>query len=906
MYPYQTSFKRSPPRDKPFYTATTPPITTERVDITIPYNGSPQFSLTMNFSTLFQMDVGDMDYPITAAGVAYNDVEPIRSGLMQNPPIAVETSHHSSSVTVSIFGALSEILSQTTESLSFLISSTTTASPPISQSHSTSNTQNSPLNTRATANGPTTHDVDTDNSNDISPAQFTTKSPNTYTTTAQFASGAAIDIKSNSQSPVEQVEAFIHETSTVPSGLHHITVKSSNATSTDIDLKISKAKWLNAKEQPNDSDSSLIHNEIITKSERSVKNNNNGELNDMFASHEHSTATNPYPLIPDTRTNPISTSQNPEASTMSLITTDFDGETATDLDTSMTNLDVTTTQLGTHSSSVRNLIIPSSSSTADIDSPNHISTAYSSMSDITLKTTLQPISESIFESTFEPTLESTFKSTFEPTFEQTSNYIPPNTLSTISPIVSGLSASSTSEPLESNTFTTINEFTDHSTATTHSSISTDNGSTMDSLRLPTAIPTTDFDTSPMTLSNLIRTTIGPKLATTSTQHSPIPLTSLETTTLASSIQKYTTPKFATIVQFLDLKSRRVSPAPGNDDDTPTLRPVYIRPGAPSTTAVPKMTTDMDMAPITTSNPWAILSSSTEKMSSPLFWRSSSEQPAYVPRFEKRIPILPIRSQPVPATVQIESRSGSVRPSVSTPTKPSGHMPDALKTTSTMNINIVTPLRFETTTSIDIRKDSIEVMSAETTENIPTTTEDIRVNIVPVGASREVSSTYDIPPPKRVKNPNYDFVIYGILPNNTVVRRIPDASTTDSPLVVYGILSNNTVVRKFPNGTIVADTRRSSRTFEVTDIDPKSLFNPNSDLYRDEQRIQRAQLEQYYNRLNAQSSSTQNSNYPTRGFTGTTSNPNNNTSLSNTSSNVNSTDNVPTTVFNLPQFFFVFF
>lgn len=85
---------------------------------------------------------------------------------------------------------------------------------------------------------------------------------------------------------------------------------------------------------------------------------------------------------------------------------------------------------------------------------------------------------------------------------------------------------------------------------------------------------------------------------------------------------------------------------------------------------------------------------------------------------------------------------------------------------------------------------------------------------------------------------FDFIVYGILPNKTVIRKYPDEifgrnddSITEDPAIVYGILSNGTKIRKFPNGTTQIDESKSkSRAFEITDIDVKSLFNPNSDIY----------------------------------------------------------------------------
>lgn len=84
-----------------------------------------------------------------------------------------------------------------------------------------------------------------------------------------------------------------------------------------------------------------------------------------------------------------------------------------------------------------------------------------------------------------------------------------------------------------------------------------------------------------------------------------------------------------------------------------------------------------------------------------------------------------------------------------------------------------------------------------------------------------------------EKPN-ERVVFGILPNNTVVKKYieqDDKVTTENSLVIYGILPNRTVVRKYPNGTIVPDRPRTR--IEVTNIDPKSLTDPNSDFYREE-------------------------------------------------------------------------
>ena len=89
-----------------------------------------------------------------------------------------------------------------------------------------------------------------------------------------------------------------------------------------------------------------------------------------------------------------------------------------------------------------------------------------------------------------------------------------------------------------------------------------------------------------------------------------------------------------------------------------------------------------------------------------------------------------------------------------------------------------------------------------------------------------------PPTRKHKQLNGRYV-YGILPNNTVIKKfIPDQQqTTENPFIITGIFPNKTVVRKFRNGTIVPDEPMSH--VEITNIDPISLTDPNSDLYREE-------------------------------------------------------------------------
>ncbi|VVC92805.1 unnamed protein product [Leptidea sinapis] len=81
-------------------------------------------------------------------------------------------------------------------------------------------------------------------------------------------------------------------------------------------------------------------------------------------------------------------------------------------------------------------------------------------------------------------------------------------------------------------------------------------------------------------------------------------------------------------------------------------------------------------------------------------------------------------------------------------------------------------------------------------------------------------------------PRKDYFIFGILPNNTVVRKDPNDNlletlTEASPYIIYGVLPNNTIIRRFPNGTRVPQIMQK---IDVLPISPWSLRNPYSPIH----------------------------------------------------------------------------
>ena len=131
------------------------------------------------------------------------------------------------------------------------------------------------------------------------------------------------------------------------------------------------------------------------------------------------------------------------------------------------------------------------------------------------------------------------------------------------------------------------------------------------------------------------------------------------------------------------------------------------------------------------------------------------------------------------------------------------------TTDAANTETTTQLNVETTTTVDIDTTTAIASDSNTTQTT--------VSTLSVG-----SPTI----------PKKDYVIFGILPNNTVVRKNPnedilESLTEASPYIVYGVLPNNTVIRKFPNGTRVP---RVMQKIDILPISPWSLRNPYSPIH----------------------------------------------------------------------------
>lgn len=118
----------------------------------------------------------------------------------------------------------------------------------------------------------------------------------------------------------------------------------------------------------------------------------------------------------------------------------------------------------------------------------------------------------------------------------------------------------------------------------------------------------------------------------------------------------------------------------------------------------------------------------------------------------------------------------------------------------------------------------EIITTSSTTYKPRFQDSNRATFAPFGTQSSTS------PPKR------DYVIYGILPNSTVVQKEPeenripinDQVDVDSQegLIVYAILPNSTIVKKFPNGTVVRHIDSSVRVLDVKPWDLSDLIRMN--------------------------------------------------------------------------------
>lgn len=231
---------------------------------------------------------------------------------------------------------------------------------------------------------------------------------------------------------------------------------------------------------------------------------------------------------------------------------------------------------------------------------------------------------------------------------------------------------------------------------------------------------------------------------------------------------------------------------------------------------------------TTANPPTVLTTTTEAVSS-----------SSVPSTSETVSI----SSRSGRTQAIDGTTGSSSVTTTVTTDTSETINDVTSTmpTSTTEQKVEILSRIQeaaiTTTTIanseTMETTTVVADTETTTQNVETTTFNIdtttSTDVSDSNTSQTTVSTLNV---GTSTIPKKDYVIFGILPNNTVVRKNPNEDileqlTEASPYIVYGVLPNNTVIRKFPNGTRVP---RVMQKIDILPISPWSLRNPYSPIH----------------------------------------------------------------------------
>lgn len=667
---------------------------------------------------------------------------------MQNPPIAVETSHHSSSVTVSIFGALSEILSQTTESLSFLTSTTTTERTPLSHTHSTFlSTDDQQQKPSVLSKNPSITD---DNHNfDHTKIRLTNAfDPNEATSNNPF----------NQHTSHEQVDAKFTANSVTQM---QNTITSSNTTTT----------------------TTIMPTEMISKS-ISGKNdektfNRNGKSNSIRTINDRLMQNNGQPIEDNKQNKPnliVINSISANDASLKQMNQSFLLNAANESNASTNNSYMTkpyspnTTHipLSTYSTSTK------SNKSIQFDNNKPI-TATTTTTITSTSTTTTTTSENSINANIKSTeLTTTFTKPNE-TVTDKIVYVTPEKSVNILDFMHNLSSNDTLKQLNSSINNALdkNESLNNTLVTIKTNLST----------ILSLIENVTHISNPLYLEN------------NQTKTNTIDVL----TDLTTKIDEFTTNQFeqeqvdtTTTNHYEDAITLTMVPEIANDIPSNSypfakismpVNAIDLMSGKETTSTEP-----LDEMYKTTFETDAILMSTTQT--------PTTEQ--YVPRFFNRIPILPI-----------------------------GFYPSTFKATTMKSLKI---LPNHSSSSIPPIKDSV-MKKTHLNQAVLTT----QTNPIETTSNNPFLNKYS----STARQPRrFDFFIYGILPNNSVIRKYPedfyDESDDDSyetnSAIVYGILSNNTVLRKYPNGTIEVDKKRSGRKFEITDIDPKSLLDPYSYLY----------------------------------------------------------------------------
>lgn len=682
---------------------------------------------------------------------------------MQNPPLNVETSHHSSSsVTVSIFGALSEILSHTTESLSFL-TSTTTEHTPLSHTHSTFLSTNDQTQTQI-------QKIHSDKPKTPITTDDSTTTTNTNTDSNEFRlpilnafdSNEANTRSNPSSTSIEQVDTNMSssflQTST-SNTISNTSITEQTVRQNDISDSINDTQHISAPVQPINHTSSSDVMIVIANSDRSSAQINR-------TAHA------------------INQMKHPSQYQINTITEHLPNHSQTTQ--TIRNVSLTSARSSEIVMPIYPVYMSTTSHLVETDLPSSAPIQF---------TTPIPISSS-------PTIVTTGSNDSIP-FQTTDDHS--EHLATAMPTSTTLMTTTATMTTTSLTMADNPNITD----TTERSLNSVNMSIFD-------IETTDTK-----VNNHINITRLNRIMSSLFNQLPNNWAPTMTNTELTLTELTTTQNDADPTTIVDDTTTEVEVSTSSSETPTTVQIKAVEASSAEITTKPN-----HLTPI--------------KLNDPLSKHSES----YVPRFINRIAILPIGFyRATTETIDVENNERNVMTE---------------RSTNSNTANVQSAEAYGDTRAMELNDDSAmaspskAIADAPISDKTPSTTTQQPL-IYPLTttefmSSLEASSEVTVASPQNRssterKERRFDFVVYGILGNNTVIKRYPEDIYDDqydsgensdrNAQIIYGILSNNTVLRKYPNGTTTIDEKRSSRNFEFTNIHPSSLFDPNSEIYRDD-------------------------------------------------------------------------
>lgn len=344
--------------------------------------------------------------------------------------------------------------------------------------------------------------------------------------------------------------------------------------------------------------------------------------------------------------------------------------------------------------------------------------------------------------------------------------------------------------------------------------------------ITTTTPTTTTTTQATTTTHATTTTTQ---ATTTTTHAT---TTTTTTTQATTTTKRTTPKPTTkattkskpkTTKATTIKPTTKSTTPKRvtttkKQTTTTAKPTTTTTKSTTTTTTPKPTTTQTTTPST-------IKTTKHTAKKPTTTATTTTTTTTTNRpIKKRTTTATVKSKTVvekPTTTTTTSRLLPTEPAIKIATTPFP-ISSALKAEQSSTQRIVTILS------------TLAVLIQNFTT--PSPNQYGELNTADVRALIENTTRSTPPPTRSTAKPTVtsDYQVYGLLPNNNLVRKRTTEPPRDLPFIIYGLYPNGTIVRRFPNGTIIPEERLEEENEVVASIEPGNRASLENVIKKDNQ------------------------------------------------------------------------